>query len=345
MPLKLITLLASFVFAFVCAQENHYEDVGVVHPDASGALLQVKAKSTVVAKHNEPGTISSGTNVCVGTKPTSGYDNINCTMDGVRQAAEQSGTDVTMGYNGQLATDASPITSTFFEAGLCPVNVHWHLGSEHRSNGQYDEDGSNPDSLEDSHHKHTGHAVRQGLKCHLYDSNDPKFNTEYAWEHCPNTRVGETYEIHWPHSAVGACGTPNQYQTDFYDGVFCHADKLTDTASQIGVHAQVFTIVNDEDYYYADLIRGMVVDGEYGADVAKYTGSTTGTSRNNKVCSTYTPITWHVDRKCHLISASSFDKMCADMKTMRDDMSGDMHVHGARELVSDSLSADNHQSM
>ena len=26
------------------------------------------------------------------------------------------------------------------------------------------------------------------------------------------------------------------------------------------------------------------------------------------------PITWQVDRKCHLISASSFDKLCADMK-------------------------------
>merc|ERR1712224_1160844 len=98
-----------------------------------------------------------------------------------------------------------------------------------------------------------------------------------------------------------------------------------------------------EQYYYPDLIRGMIVDTEHdmGQDVAVYTGSTTGTSRDNEVCSAYTPITWQVDRKCHLISASSFDKMCADMKQMRDDMSMDLHAHGARELVMQELSANN----
>ena len=28
------------------------------------------------------------------------------------------------------------------EKPLCPVNVHWHLGTEHRSAGQYDEGGN-----------------------------------------------------------------------------------------------------------------------------------------------------------------------------------------------------------
>ena len=104
---------------------------------------------------------------------------------------------------------------------------------------------------------------------------------------------------------------------------------------------QVFTIVNNESYYYPDLMRGMIVDGQYGADIAKYTGSTTGTSRDNDICSAYSPITWQVDRKCHLISASSFDKMCADMKAQQDDMSGDLHAHGAREVVSDEWTANN----
>merc|ERR1719188_2386403 len=80
-----------------------------------------------------------------------------------------------------------------------------------------------------------------------------------------------------------------------------------------------------------------------GKDIAYYTGSTTGTSRNNEICSAYTPITWQVDRKCHMISASSFDKMCYDMKMQRDDMSGDTHAHGSRELVKDSLVANNQQ--
>jgi len=159
--------------------------------------------------------------------------------------------------------------------------------------------------------------------------------------------VGETYEVHWPHSTLGACNTPNQYQTPFYDGVFCNPANIdysgADVAKNIGVQSQVFTIVNDEAYYYPDLMRGMIVDGEYGADISSYTGSTTGTTRSNTICSGFAPITWQVDRKCHLISASSFDKMCADMKSQKDDMMHDLYPHGARELVQSSLSANNHQ--
>ena len=63
-------------------------------------------------------------------------------------------------------------------------------------------------------------------------------------------------------------------------------------------------------------------------DIAYYTGSTTGTTRDNQICSAYTPITWQVDRRCHMISASSFDKLCYDMKQQRDDMTDDLHAHG-----------------
>ena len=59
-----------------------------------------------------------------------------------------------------------------------------------------------------------------------------------------------------------------------------------------------------------NLFEGMIDDATHGyggGDMAYYTGSTTGTSRDNQVCSRYTPITWQVDRKCHMISASSFD--------------------------------------
>ena len=85
----------------------------------------------------------------------------------------------------------------------------------------------------------------------------------------------------------------------------------------------------------------MIVDGEYGTDVAMYTGSTTGSARSNDVCSQYSPITWHVDRKCHMISASSFDLMCAEMKMQRDDMTFDLSAHGSRVLVKPELTANN----
>merc|ERR1712146_679454 len=103
--------------------------------------------------------------------------------------------------------------------------------------------------------------------------------------------------------------------------------------------------VNDEDYYYPNIMAGMIVDGEMGSDVAKYTGSTTGTSRDNDICSRYAPITWQVDRTCHLVSASSFDKMCLDMMNNManggDDMSGDYYPHGARTLVANPFTANN----
>ena len=54
-------------------------------------------------------------------------------------AAEQAGADVTAGYVGGLNTTATPITTPYYQNGMCPVNVHWHLGAEHRSEGEYEQ--------------------------------------------------------------------------------------------------------------------------------------------------------------------------------------------------------------
>jgi len=303
----------------------------------------------------------ANTNICANKRPVDSapgngdgyFNNINCTLQsGVVDALEQAGANVTMGYKGEIeAMSRLPIMTSYLAAGLCPVNVHWHLGTEHLSVGEFDEQGTGPAMSYVSDDGGAGDSrrlatnARLGFRCRKYNANDAKFTTEYNWQHCKSMHVGETYEVHWPHSAAGACGTPYQYQTPFYDGVFCMGGIVSlaplNTFTKIGVQSQVFTIVNDENYYYPDLMRGMIIDGEYGQDVGKYTGSTTGTSRSNTVCSRFTPITWQVDRKCHLISASTFDKMCADMKTQSDDMSDDLHPHGSRELVADKLASNN----
>jgi len=101
-------------------------------------------------------------------------------------------------------------------------------------------------------------------------------------------------------------------------------------------------VVNDEEYYYSNIIDGMIVDVDgtnydMGLDVIIYNRSTTGTSHNNKVRSKLGLITWQVDRKCHLISASSFNKMCTYMKIKRDYMTEDLEPHGSRDVVSDNL--------
>ncbi|KAL7535133.1 hypothetical protein ACHAXR_007908 [Thalassiosira sp. AJA248-18] len=293
-------------------------------------------------------------NACAGAKLA--FDNKLCAD---MEVAPQAGANVTKGYVGNMDVgDIVPNTNPYFQSSMCPVNVHWHLGSEHYSYGQFDENGDGPHGNQprpDWANRARDLAegkVRDGFRCHHYDSDDAKFTTPYEWKHCDGMEVGETYEVHWPHSSVGACGTVNQYQTPFYDGVFCNLPMeafvtlgAQDIASNVGVHGQVFTIVNDEDYFYSDMMRGMIVDDdkEMGKDIQYYTGSTTGTSRDNEMCSQYAPVTWQVDRKCHMISASSFDKLCYDMKMQRDDMSGDLHAHGSRELMQrDDMSGDLH---
>lgn len=279
-------------------------------------------------------------NPCAGSKPTAeAFDNRNCTIN----AVEQAGGNVTKGFEGLFDTEAEPIDGSFYNDGLCVVNVHWHLGSEHLSVGEFDETGTGPSDIHDR--RRAAGKVRQGYQCKLYNPANPSHTAKYDWKHCVGMEVGQTYEVHWPHSKGGACGTIHQYQSPFYDGVFCNSGSLKpSTEASIGVQSQVFVVVNDEAFYYPDLMRGMLVNGHsHGVDVGVYTGSTTGTTRDNSICSAYAPITWHVDRKCHPISASSFDKMCADMKAQNDDMSEDLHPHGSRELVTPKLQADNLQ--
>jgi len=266
--------------------------------------------------------------------------NTACFTDGVAAALEQSGADITKGTQGTFNSGVTPQTDEYWKNGLCPVNVHWHVGAEHRSAGEFDETFAAKGPSD------SGSSERRGLRCKHYNSGDTKFTTEYKWKYCSHMKVGETYEVHWPHSKLGKCGTSDQYQSPFYDGVFCTFTSMPPAqglANAVGVQGQVFTVVNDEKYYYPDLIRGMIVEGDYGKHITYYTGSTTGTSRNNTHCSSYAPITWQVDRTCHLISASSFDKLCADMLDQKDDMSSDTHPHGARELVWANLSANNAQ--
>merc|ERR1712078_621855 len=120
------------------------------------------------------------------------------------------------------------------------------------------------------------------FRCHHYDETDAKFTTPYEWKYCVNMTVGETYEVHWPHSAAGACGTKWQYQTPFYDGVFCMPGVISigdtppfNVPAKVGVQGQVFTIVNSDaaEYQKDDLLSGAWMDDSHWVDVAKYVGS------------------------------------------------------------------------
>ena len=48
-----------------------------------------------------------------------------CVQDAVN---EQAAADVSSPFTGAEATTAEPITTSYCQASICPVNVHWHLG-------------------------------------------------------------------------------------------------------------------------------------------------------------------------------------------------------------------------
>merc|ERR1711920_207379 len=197
----------------------------------------------------------------------------------------QSGMDITNdGEYGDNDYEAlglpGPILGDYLKQDpkLCPVNVHWHLGSEHRSEGEFDESGKGPHPYElhgaDNRRRQLapGQTLRQGMLCHHYDESDAKFTTPYAFKYCKDLEVGQTYEVHWPHSAAGACGTKWQYQYPFYDGVFCKPGILSlgdepafNVNTKVGVEGQVFTIVNSDapEYQNYDLFHGAWKDSTH----------------------------------------------------------------------------------
>ena len=143
-----------------------------------------------------------------------GLGNFNCSL-AIKLVFEQSGVNVTEGFVGGMDTNGNtdlfgntfntttPITSSYFSAGLCPVNVHWHLGAEHLSLGEFDTHGSGPEDdyalydCDDDHGRRlasedcysttsgynrrlSGESVRIGFQCSHYDEGNPIYTTDVS---------------------------------------------------------------------------------------------------------------------------------------------------------------------
>lgn len=305
------------------------------------------------------------------------YDDKECLLNGALDVLPQAGADVTENAQGTmdaagLKPAGAPATqggtgTSFWKLGLCPVNVHFYLGSNHKSVGQYefaDDTQNGQVGGVATGPSNSGFGLRRGYRSsgpNKYNPADLKYTTPYSFKYCRNVVVGETYEIQWVYSSMGACNTPFQYQTPFSDGVFCRYLRNSGTlgaggasinnkqafANAIGVESQTFIIVNglhDRSRgfkYYPDLIRGMIRFKSQGQSFTYYTGSLTGGIRNNTWCSSFAPITWHVDRRAHEITAESFDKLCSDMLDQSDDMSADIAPKSARPLPPTDRTANN----
>jgi hypothetical protein len=203
---------------------------------------------------------------------------------------------------------------------LVLANVHYHLGAEHRSSGEYDYSKMDDPSFDVAVTEEYGFYCDQTAG-YLNDSAAGNFQA-YSWEYCSNTEVGQTYEMHYVYSS----GTANENGiVGGLGGAF--AVHINPTVT---VRAQIYYIVNDDsadvdDFGFSGWNTALI------SDAVAYSGSTTGRSWNNEVCSPY-HVTWHVDRHCQRVSAKSFDAMCMEMKNLNMDV--DTEPHWTRDLVS-----------
>lgn len=239
---------------------------------------------------------------------------------------------------------AKAVTLTDAQAHKLPqTNIHFHLGSEHRSDNYddgtdmavYDEGLGDaepvapPASLGLTHS--LGHPVRPGWMCPSSPYTTAQRQDTYEWQCCQGEmHVDKSYEVHYVHSTA-APGT--DFDPKLSDGLGTAAQGRGLQNPMIVVEAMVFHIVNDDSpqYTYDDLVHGWDLPGLQSTDRVMYPGSTTGNSFNNTVCSPYA-VTWHVDRVCHPVSAASFDQMCCMMHDTYG-MLADLHPHPSRLLV------------
>ena len=194
------------------------------------------AYPTLKSKWDKDDAPAVDKNPCAGKKPGkgAGFDNFQCIQSSVTMAVEQAGGNVSLGYDqgthmkqGQTTLN-TPVTTTLAEAGMCPVNVHWHLGAEHVSTGEYDMAhtalGNGPtqkyaDARQPAGRKllAAGGTTYLGGRCTKYPNLSAAQKKEYDWKYCKKMTVGETYEVHWPHSEMGACNTCLLYTSDAAD--------------------------------------------------------------------------------------------------------------------------------
>jgi len=244
-------------------------------------------------------------------------------------AEPQSPRDLTASATGQMTPKAATLNDA--QAQFLPlVNVHFHLGAEHKAEAYRDSTAADAyDAAHDGRRLGEG-EVRPGFMCDTSDLTDTQLKA-YEFEHCKgDVAVGKSYEVHYVHSSAGY--TDAEAAAAGVDGI---DDGLGGAANgrgllnpMVAVEGQVFQIVQGADTV-DDLLHGWTVVDH--SDAVMYAGSTTGPSHNNEVCSPYS-ITWHVDKACHRVTPESFDKLCEQMKSEYALVS-DLYPHGSRKIL------------
>jgi len=247
-------------------------------------------------------------------------------------AEPQTPRDLIAGATGSLTPKAATLTEAQAES-LPLVNVHYHLGAEHRS-----EDYSNATDSQAYDTRGLARRLsngtsspRPGFMCATVGLTAEEL-VPYAFKYCKGqVEVGKSYEVHYVHSSAGY-SREDLAGADFDgidDGLGGAANGRGMLNPMIVVQAQVFQVVNGGQDV-EDMLHGWTVVNH--SNSVMYAGSTTGQSHDNEVCSPYA-ITWHVDKSCHKVAPAAFDNLCKQMKEVYK-LKKDLHPHGSRKLLS-----------
>ena len=249
-----------------------------------------------------------------------------------QDAEPQAPKNVTPGFVGDRPTRFTPLDGNIPNQFI-QVNLHWHLGAEHYSLGEYDITPGGP-TARDAEIQSVIPAQPQpsttqpGFFCDVKGFED-KLNA-FNFQHCVDAFVGYTYEFHWVYSSGGPLSDTFQ----LWPGLGQVFNRTITPA--IVVRGQACRVINDESLTAAE------IEADYQNFIqqwrqpplgqgVRYVGSTTGSSVNNEVCSPVTVHGWHVDTKCCTILAQTMDRTCQEMIALG--LADDVKPKGSRELV------------
>lgn len=268
---------------------------------------------------------------CRKCPPTPAPCPYNFTTPFCKDAEPQTPRDLSTDGNGKLAEGfkmpkAAVLTPK--QAEFVPlVNIHFHLGAEHKSNSY--NNGTDSDAFDNGAKQL---SVRPGWMCPISGLNQTQLEP-YNFTSCvgPDVLVGKSYEIHYVHSTAGvdANSSDNSNSDDLSDGLGGAANGRNQLNPMIVVEGLIVHIVQgapDIDLFTA--WDSASVDHN---NSVIYSGSTTGTAYNNSKCSPYI-ITWHVNKECIQVSPRSFDNLCQVLKNKYNKVS-DIKAKSSRVLV------------
>ena len=255
----------------------------------------------------------------------------NFTKPSCKDAEPQTPRDLSTDENGKLAegfkTPKAAVLTPDQAEFLPLVNIHFHLGAEHKSNSY--NNGTHSEAYDEGSKEF---SVRPGWMCPISGLDQTQLEP-YNFTSClgPDVLVGKSYEIHYVHSTAGvdANTSDDRNSDDLSDGLGGAANGRNQLNPMIVVEGLIVQIVQgaqDIDLFTAWDSASV----DHNKSVI-YSGSTTGTSHDNSKCSPYI-ITWHVNKECIQVSPQSFDNLC---QVLRDKYNKaiDIKAQGSRILV------------